>query len=94
MADQVTCAALAFTCPSPPSSTSPSLSALRHGESEYNTVGKIGGDSMLSERGDRYSRSLPAALISRLPQVSPMAKALRWAATGRNRGMLRCVAFK
>ncbi|XP_043233080.1 6-phosphofructo-2-kinase/fructose-2,6-bisphosphatase-like isoform X3 [Amphibalanus amphitrite] len=30
----------------------------RHGESEFNQVGKIGGNSRLSERGERYSRAL------------------------------------
>ncbi|KAI0086692.1 bifunctional 6-phosphofructo-2-kinase/fructose-2,6-bisphosphate 2-phosphatase [Irpex rosettiformis] len=31
----------------------------RHGESQYNVEGKIGGDSPLSERGMRYARALP-----------------------------------
>ncbi|KZV76995.1 bifunctional 6-phosphofructo-2-kinase/fructose-2,6-bisphosphate 2-phosphatase [Peniophora sp. CONT] len=31
----------------------------RHGESQYNVEGKIGGDAALSERGARYSRALP-----------------------------------
>uniref|UniRef100_A0A060TE12 fructose-2,6-bisphosphate 2-phosphatase n=1 Tax=Blastobotrys adeninivorans TaxID=409370 RepID=A0A060TE12_BLAAD len=31
----------------------------RHGESEYNLTGKLGGDSDLSERGDMYARKLP-----------------------------------
>jgi 6-phosphofructo-2-kinase/fructose-2,6-biphosphatase 2 len=31
----------------------------RHGESEFNVSGKIGGDANLSERGRAYSRALP-----------------------------------
>ena len=31
----------------------------RHGESEFNLDGKIGGDSMLSERGEMYAKKLP-----------------------------------
>ncbi|KAH9813861.1 6-phosphofructo-2-kinase-domain-containing protein [Melampsora americana] len=31
----------------------------RHGESQYNVEGKIGGDSYLSERGAQYSEALP-----------------------------------
>ncbi|KAI5799815.1 6-phosphofructo-2-kinase-domain-containing protein [Geopyxis carbonaria] len=36
----------------------------RHGESEYNVAGKIGGDANLSERGYAYARALPE-LVSR-----------------------------
>ncbi|EFP94136.2 fructose-2,6-bisphosphatase [Puccinia graminis f. sp. tritici CRL 75-36-700-3] len=31
----------------------------RHGESQYNVEGKIGGDSQLSERGMEYAKALP-----------------------------------
>jgi len=31
----------------------------RHGESQFNVVGKIGGDSSLSSRGMKYARALP-----------------------------------
>ena len=31
----------------------------RHGESQFNVEGKIGGDSLLSSRGMRYARALP-----------------------------------
>lgn len=31
----------------------------RHGESEYNLDGRIGGDALLSERGELYARKLP-----------------------------------
>jgi 6-phosphofructo-2-kinase / fructose-2,6-biphosphatase 2 len=30
----------------------------RHGESEFNVMGKIGGDSALSERGRQYAAAL------------------------------------
>lgn len=32
---------------------------LKHGESVYNVLGKIGGDSSLSEKGQEYARALP-----------------------------------
>ena len=31
----------------------------RHGESEYNLTGQLGGDSNLSDRGEMYARKLP-----------------------------------
>ena len=34
----------------------------RHGESQFNVTGQIGGDSMLSERGCKYSELLPGLL--------------------------------
>ncbi|OAL34285.1 hypothetical protein AYO20_06338 [Fonsecaea nubica] len=45
----------------------------RHGESEYNLEGKIGGDANLSERGERYARMLPE-LVKRsgLPKDAPL----------------------
>ncbi|EFJ46141.1 hypothetical protein VOLCADRAFT_105711 [Volvox carteri f. nagariensis] len=52
----------------------------RHGESEYNQKGLIGGNSSLSERGERYSRALPGALIARLPQEQPVSVAV-WTST-------------
>ena len=42
----------------------------RHGESEYNRLGKIGGDSMITERGETYAQLLPEVLDTRLPAVS------------------------
>ncbi|KIY93214.1 6-phosphofructo-2-kinase/fructose-2,6-biphosphatase 2 [Monoraphidium neglectum] len=39
----------------------------RHGESEFNVLGKIGGDSLLSPRGAEYAQRLPEILDSRLP---------------------------
>lgn len=41
----------------------------RHGESEWNRLGKIGGDSNLTQRGQEYARMLPELLDSRLPAV-------------------------
>jgi 6-phosphofructo-2-kinase len=35
-----------------------SIYLTRHGQSEYNRVGKIGGDSPLTDAGNRYSRKL------------------------------------
>ena len=31
----------------------------QHGESLYNLDGRIGGDTLLSERGEQYARKLP-----------------------------------
>ncbi|KAG1663909.1 hypothetical protein FOA52_002672 [Chlamydomonas sp. UWO 241] len=39
----------------------------RHGESVFNQRDLIGGDSSLSERGEDYARTLPDAVIDRLP---------------------------
>lgn len=30
----------------------------RHGESQWNTAGKLGGDSSLSPEGERYAKAL------------------------------------
>ncbi|KAI0362795.1 bifunctional 6-phosphofructo-2-kinase/fructose-2,6-bisphosphate 2-phosphatase [Trametes cingulata] len=38
----------------------------RHGESQFNVEGKIGGDSPLSERGMRYARALPALITDNI----------------------------
>lgn len=42
----------------------------RHGESQFNMAGRIGGDSGLTARGEEYARLLPDVLESRLPAVS------------------------
>eukprot|EP00834_Sanchytrium_tribonematis_P003406 NODE_130_length_16779_cov_1.687410.p4 type:complete len:325 gc:universal NODE_130_length_16779_cov_1.687410:15297-16271(+) len=42
----------------------------RHGESEYNVLGKIGGDSNLSQRGRKYRELLPGLLDSFLGEES------------------------
>jgi 6-phosphofructo-2-kinase / fructose-2,6-biphosphatase 2 len=45
----------------------------RHGESEYNLDGKIGGDANLSERGERYAKLLPELVKkSGLPKDAPL----------------------
>ena len=45
----------------------------RHGESEYNLEGKIGGDANISERGMRYAKLLPDLLRrSGLPKDAPL----------------------
>ena len=36
----------------------------RHGESEFNLEGKIGGDALLSERGEMYAKKLPELVAS------------------------------
>ncbi|KAG8926063.1 Fructose-2,6-bisphosphatase [Tulasnella sp. 418] len=38
----------------------------RHGESQYNLEGKIGGDSPLSERGRQYARALPSLILDNI----------------------------
>lgn len=40
----------------------------RHGESSYNVLGKIGGNSGLSARGAAYAHLLPVVLGSRVPK--------------------------
>ncbi len=42
----------------------------RHGESEYNIKGIIGGNSDISSRGEEYARQLPFLLMDRLPVAS------------------------
>ncbi|KAG2451906.1 hypothetical protein HYH02_003681 [Chlamydomonas schloesseri] len=41
----------------------------RHGQSEYNLVERIGGDSNLASTGEVYARCLPEMLLERLPLV-------------------------
>jgi len=41
----------------------------RHGESEYNQLALIGGDSGLSANGEAYANALPGVLRGRLPVV-------------------------
>lgn len=42
----------------------------RHGESQFNVAGKIGGNSRLSPRGAAYAQLLPSVLASRVPPSS------------------------
>lgn len=45
----------------------------RHGESEFNLSGQIGGDADLSERGERYAKLLPELVKqSGLPKDAPL----------------------
>lgn len=41
----------------------------RHGESEFNRLRLLGGDSCLSPKGEQYARGLPDVLFDRLPLV-------------------------
>lgn len=43
----------------------------RHGESMYNTQGKLGGNSALSPQGEIYARLLPDTIVDRIPLVHP-----------------------
>ncbi|KLO09975.1 bifunctional 6-phosphofructo-2-kinase/fructose-2,6-bisphosphate 2-phosphatase [Schizopora paradoxa] len=38
----------------------------RHGESQFNVEGKIGGDSLLSPRGQQYANTLPALITDNI----------------------------
>ncbi|PCH00422.1 Bifunctional 6-phosphofructo-2-kinase/fructose-2, 6-bisphosphate 2-phosphatase [Penicillium occitanis (nom. inval.)] len=51
----------------------------RHGESEYNLTGKIGGDSDISTRGEAYARALPGLL--KQSGVPPGTKLTIWTST-------------
>ncbi|KXZ51897.1 hypothetical protein GPECTOR_11g330 [Gonium pectorale] len=46
----------------------------RHGESEYNCLKRIGGDSNLSPLGEVYARCLPEMVVERLDQLPPSAQ--------------------
>ncbi|KAI5296328.1 Fructose-2,6-bisphosphatase, partial [Ascosphaera acerosa] len=56
----------------------------KHGESEYNLSGKIGGDANLSPRGEAYARALPQLL--RESGVPPGAKFTIWTSTLKRTG--------
>ncbi|KYN04929.1 PREDICTED: 6-phosphofructo-2-kinase/fructose-2,6-bisphosphatase-like [Cyphomyrmex costatus] len=50
----------------------------RHGESEYNVVGKIGGDAVLSTRGERYAQALSNKFNAmRVPDLRILTSRLR-----------------
>ncbi|KAL0954593.1 hypothetical protein HGRIS_003553 [Hohenbuehelia grisea] len=42
----------------------------RHGESQFNVEGKIGGDSLLSPRGMEYARALPDLILKNIGEAS------------------------
>jgi hypothetical protein len=49
----------------------------RHGESEYNRHGKLGGDPPLSALGKEYAKMLPDVVVERTPAVPPSPPPLR-----------------
>ncbi|XP_032685637.1 6-phosphofructo-2-kinase/fructose-2,6-bisphosphatase-like [Odontomachus brunneus] len=50
----------------------------RHGESEYNVLGKIGGDAVLSARGERYAQALSTKFNAmRIPDLRVLTSCLR-----------------
>lgn len=48
----------------------------RHGESMYNTLARLGGDSTLSPRGEVYAYKLPDVLVDRVPLVRSFCRQL------------------
>ena len=50
----------------------------RHGESMYNTLARLGGDSTLSPRGEVYAYKLPDVLVDRVPLVGHLLIATPW----------------
>ena len=58
----------------------------RHGQSEYNVLGKIGGDSGLSAAGDAYARALATFCeteVTRDPETGDARPARLWTSTMR-----------
>ncbi|XP_046753418.1 6-phosphofructo-2-kinase/fructose-2,6-bisphosphatase-like isoform X1 [Diprion similis] len=50
----------------------------RHGESEYNVLGKIGGDAVLSARGERYAQALATHINGlHVPELRVLTSRLR-----------------
>ncbi|XP_031845833.1 6-phosphofructo-2-kinase/fructose-2,6-bisphosphatase isoform X1 [Nomia melanderi] len=50
----------------------------RHGESEYNVLGKVGGDTALSARGERYAQALATKFNAmRIPDLRVLTSRLR-----------------
>lgn len=58
-----------------------SIWLLRHGESEYNLTGKIGGDLNLSERGWRYAKKLPEIVLKSLGEENKHTNLTVWTST-------------
>ncbi|KAI5310881.1 Fructose-2,6-bisphosphatase [Ascosphaera atra] len=56
----------------------------RHGESEFNLSGKIGGDANLSPRGEAYAKALPKLL--RESGIPPDSKFTIWTSTLKRTG--------
>ncbi|KAK6453772.1 6-phosphofructo-2-kinase-domain-containing protein [Scheffersomyces xylosifermentans] len=53
----------------------------RHGESEYNLTGQIGGDSNLSERGWKYAKKLPELVLKSLGEENKHTNLTVWTST-------------
>lgn len=53
----------------------------RHGESEYNLTGRIGGDANLSERGWRYAKKLPELVLNSLGEGKQHTDLTVWTST-------------
>ncbi|OBA19910.1 bifunctional 6-phosphofructo-2-kinase/fructose-2,6-bisphosphate 2-phosphatase [Metschnikowia bicuspidata var. bicuspidata NRRL YB-4993] len=58
-----------------------SIWLLRHGESEYNLSGKIGGDCNLSERGWKYAKKLPEIVLKSLGEDNEHTNLTVWTST-------------
>ena len=46
-----------------------SIYIVRHGESQHNVEGKIGGDALLSASGEKFAAALPGLLAAHLPST-------------------------
>ncbi|CAN3352706.1 fructose-2,6-bisphosphatase [Diutina catenulata] len=53
----------------------------RHGESEYNLTGQIGGDANLSERGWKYAKKLPELVLKSLGPEAEHTNLTVWTST-------------
>ncbi|EGV66335.1 Fructose-2,6-bisphosphatase [Yamadazyma tenuis] len=53
----------------------------RHGESEYNLTGQIGGDANLSERGWKYAKKLPELVLKSLGPENQHTNLTVWTST-------------
>lgn len=53
----------------------------RHGESEYNLTGQIGGDANLSERGWKYAKKLPELVLKSLGPENANTNLTVWTST-------------
>lgn len=49
-----------------------SIYIMRHGESQHNVEGKIGGDALLSPAGEKFSAALPELLKTHLKPNTPL----------------------
>lgn len=53
----------------------------RHGESQYNLTGQIGGDADLSKRGMRYAKRLPELVLKSLGEENKHTNLTVWTST-------------